>query len=256
MLTFYSNKKDFKDSSFLDLFNVNGKTIRSGANRETLEFLFKNKKYFIKRFSNGSFLQNILNKLGFVKHVSNARNEFEAYQILKEIGVETAKLVCYGDEKKFFCNRSFVISEKIENFEQLDFFFSKAKYRKYHKNHQEQIYKKVVQIINKLHQNGIVHHDLYLCHFLLDLNSLENKKNIKIYLIDFHRLQKNKRVPSGRLIKELGDLLFSVKYFANEELFQEILLSNYDNKNFIETYKLNIQQRAKLMLEKYKNKYG
>jgi len=85
---------------------------------------------------------------------------------------------------------------------------------------------------------------------------LENKKNIKIYLIDFHRLQKNKRVPSGRLIKELGDLLFSVKYFANEELFQEILLSDYSNKNFIETYKLNIQQRAKLMLEKYKNKYG
>ena len=46
MLTFYSNKKDFKDSSFLDLFNVNGKTIRSSANRQTLEFLFKNKKYF------------------------------------------------------------------------------------------------------------------------------------------------------------------------------------------------------------------
>jgi heptose I phosphotransferase len=256
MLTFYSNKKDFKDSSFSDLFNVNGKIIRSGANRETLEFLFKNKKYFIKRFSNGSFLQKILNKLGFVKDISNARNEFEAYQILKEIGVETAKLVCHGDEKKLFCNRSFVISEKIENFEQLDFFFSKAKYRKYHINHQEQIYKKVVQIINKLHQNGIIHHDLYLCHFLLDLNSLVNKKNIKIYLIDFHRLQKNKRIPSGRLIKELGDLLFSVKYFANEELFQEILLSDYGNKNFIETYKLNIQQRAKLMLEKYKNKYG
>ena len=55
--------------------------------------------------------------------------------------------------------------------------------------------------------------------------------------------------------KELGDLLFSVKYFANEELFQESLLSNYEHKNFIETYKLNIQHRAKLMLEKYKNKY-
>ena len=215
MLVFYSNKKNFKEFSFSNLFDVNGKSIRIGTNRETLEFTFKNKKYFIKRFSNGSILKSILNKLGFVKDDSNARNEFEAYQILKEIGVETAKLVCYGDEKKLFFNRSFVISEKIENFEQLDFFFSKVKYRKYHKNHEDQIYRKVVQIINKLHQNGIVHHDLYLCHFLLDLKSLDNKKNIKIYLIDFHRLQKNKRVSSGRLIKELGDLLFSVKYFAN-----------------------------------------
>lgn len=249
-------KNFFKGLTFEELFNLKGEVIRSGKNRETLEFLFKHKKYFIKKFSNGSFLQNILNKVGFVRDVCNARNEFEAYQILKEIGVETAKLVCYGDEKKFFCNRSFVISEKIENFEQLDFFFSKAKYRNYQKNYQDRIYKKVVQIINKLHKNGIVHHDLYLCHFLLDLKSLDNKKNIKIYLIDFHRLQKNKRVSSRRLIKELGDLLFSVKYFANEQLFQEILLSNYCNKNFIETYELNIQQRAKLMLEKYKNKYA
>ena len=256
MLTFYSNKEDFKESSFSDLFNVNGKTIRSGANRETLEFLFKNKKYFIKRFSSGSFLQNILNKLGFVKDVGNARNEFEAYQILKEIGVETAKLVCYGNEKKIWNNRSFVISEEIKNFEQLDFFFSKAKYRKYHKNYQDQIYKKVVQIINKLHQNGIVHHDLYLCHFLLDLNSLDNKKNIKIYLIDFHRLEKKTKVSSKCISKELGDLLFSIKYFGNEERFEKILKTNYFNKNFLENHKMDIDERATLMLKKYKNKYA
>ena len=256
MLTFYSNKKDFKDSSFSNIFNVNGKTIRSGANRETLEFLFKNKKYFIKRFSGGSFLQNILNKLGFVKDVSSARNEFEAYQILKEIGVETAKLVCYGNEKKIWNNRSFVISEEIKNFEQLDFFLSKKKYQKDKKNYQDRIYKKVVHIINKLHRNGIVHHDLYLCHFLLDLNSLDNKKNIKIYLIDFHRLEKKTKVSSKRISKELGDLLFSIKYFGNEERFQKILKTYYFNKNFLENHKVDIHKRATLMLRKYKNKYA
>ena len=256
MLTFYSNKKDFQGASFSTLFNVEGKIIRSGANRETLEFFFKNKRYFIKRFSNGSFLQNFLNNLGFVKDISDARNEYNAYHFLKEIGVETPNLVCYGNEKKLFCNRSFVISEKIENFVQLDFFFSKAKYLKYQKNYQDQIYKKIVHIINKLHQNGIVHHDLYLCHFLLDLDSLKNKKNITIYLIDFHRLQKNKRISSRRQIKELGDLFFSIKYFGNEEIFQKILFTSYYNKNFIDTYKSNIEQRANLMLEKYKNKYG
>ena len=176
--------------------------------------------------------------------------------MLKKIGVETPSLVCYGNEKKLFCNRSFVISEKIKNFEQLDFFFRKAKYRKYQKNYQDQIYKKIVQIINQLHQNSIVHHDLYLCHFLLDLNSLNIKNNIKIYLIDFHRLQKNKSISSRRQIKELGDLFFSIKYFGDAEIFQKILFTTYYNKNFLETYKVNIQQRANFMLEKYKNKYG
>ena len=135
-----------------------------------------------------------MNNLGINKDICNAENEHSAYEILQDIGIETPKLVCYGNEKKIWNNRSFVISEEIKNFEQLDFFFSKNKYNKDKKKYQDQIYKKVVQIINKLHQNGIVHHDLYLCHFLLDLNSLDNKKNIKIYLIDFHRLEKKTRV--------------------------------------------------------------
>ena len=255
MLNFYSNIKSFEDVSFDELFNVKGNIVRSSKNRETVEFLFKNKKYFIKRFSKGSFFQNFLNKLGILKDISNAVNEHSAYEILQDIGIETPKLVCYGNEKKIWNNRSFVISEEIKNFEQLDFFFSKKKYQKDKKNYQDQIYKKVVHIINKLHQNGIVHHDLYLCHFLLDLNSLNNKKNIKIYLIDFHRLEKKTKVSSKRISKELGDLLFSIKFFGNEERFQKILKTNYFNKNFLENHKMDIHERATLMLKKYKNKY-
>jgi heptose I phosphotransferase len=256
LIKFRKNYKTFKNFKFDTFIQLEGKKIRSFKDRETIEFTLGNKNFFIKKFFKGSLFKKILNKYGLISDVHEASNEYKAYNYLKKIDVLTPNLVCYGNENKILNSRSFVISEKIENFEQLDFFFSKARYGKYQKNYQHQIYKKVVQIINKLHQNGIVHHDLYLCHFLLDLNSLQNKKNIKIYLIDFHRLQKNKRISSGRLIKELGDLLFSVKYFANEELFQEILLSDYYDKDFIETYKLNIQQRAKLMLEKYKNKYG
>ena len=256
MLTFYSNKKIFEDISFEDLFNIQGNIVRSSLNRETVEFLFKNKKYFIKRFSKGSLFQNFLNNLGINKDICNAENEHNAYEILQDIGIETPKLVCYGNEKKIWNNRSFVISEEIKNFEQLDFFLSKNKYNKDKKKYQDQIYKKVVQIINKLHQNGIVHHDLYLCHFLLDLNSLEKKKNIKIYLIDFHRLEKKTRVSSKGISKELGDLLFSIKFFGNDERFQKILNANYFNKVFLENHKKEIRERADSMLKKYKNKYG
>ena len=257
MLNFYSNKKIFKDVGFDDLFNINGNIIRSSKNRETVEFIFKDKKYFIKRFSKGSLLQNFLNKLGIVKDISNANNEYSAYKILHDIGVETPKLVCYGNEKKIWNNRSFVISEEITNFEQLDFFFTKKKYHKVKKNFEDQLYKKIVEIVSKLHKNGIIHHDLYLCHFLLDLNSLDDKKNKpKIYLIDFHRLQKNNSIGMSRLIKELGDLLFSIKYFGDEEKYQKILKANYFNRKLLKIYENNIQKRANAMLTKYKNKYG
>ena len=103
-------------------------------NRETVEFLFKNKKYFIKRFSKGSLFQNFLNNLGIHKDICNAENEHNAYEILQDIGIETPKLVCYGNEKKIWNNRSFVISEKIKNFEQLDFFLVKINTIKIKKN--------------------------------------------------------------------------------------------------------------------------
>jgi heptose I phosphotransferase len=257
MLNFYSNIKSFQDVSFEELFNIQGNIVRSSKNRETVAFLFKNKKYFIKRFSKGSLLQNFLNELGIVNDVSNAENEYSAYKILQDIGVETPKLVCYGNEKKIWNNRSFVISEEITNFEQLDFFFNKKKYHKVKKKFEDQVYKEIVEIVSKLHKNGIIHHDLYLCHFLLDLNSLDDKKNNpKIYLIDFHRLQKKNSIGTSRLIKELGDLLFSIKYFGDEEKYQKMLKANYFNRNFLETYDNNIQKRANTMLTKYKTKYG
>lgn len=256
MLNLYSNKKIFKGVSFEHLFNIQGNIVRSNDNRETVKFIFKNKKYFIKRFSKGSLFQNLLNNLGIVKDVSNAENEYKAYQVLQDIGIQTPKLVCYGNEKKIWNNRSFVISEEIKNFEQLDFFFSKRKYQKDKKKFHDQIYKKIVEIVSKLHKNGIIHHDLYLCHFLLDLNSLGDEKSLKIYLIDFHRLQKKNSISTSRLIKELGDLLFSIKYFDDEKKYQKILKANYFNQNFLMTYKNNIQKRADAMLIKYKNKYG
>jgi heptose I phosphotransferase len=85
---------------------------------------------------------------------------------------------------------------------------------------------------------------------------LDNKKNIKIYLIDFHRLEKKTKISSKRISKELGDLLFSIKYFGNEERFQKILKTNYFNKNFLEKHKMDIHERATLMFKKYKNKYA
>ena len=45
MLNFYSNKKIFKGVSFEHLFNIQGNIVRSNDNRETVKFIFKNKKY-------------------------------------------------------------------------------------------------------------------------------------------------------------------------------------------------------------------
>lgn len=254
MLNFFSNKQDFQNFSFDQLFNIDGLIIRSGKNRETLEFTHNKKKYYIKRFKNGSIIDQWLYRFGINKFCNDALNEYHAYAFLKNIGILTPKLVCFGNEQKLFNNRTFVISEKISNFIQLDTFLT-TKNNNYSKQRQTSIYAELVNMVNKMHAHGIIHHDLYLCHFLMDLNSLKNNK-IRYYLIDYHRLEKKKAISKAMLIKELGDLLFSIKYFGNSKLFIQILNNTYCDLEFLTCNFKMIDRRANQLLNKYKKKYG
>ena len=254
MLNFFSNKQDFQNFSFDQLFNIDGLVIRSGKNRETLEFIHNKKKYYIKRFKSGSIIDQVLYRLGVKKFCNDAFNEYQAYAFLKDIGMLTPKLVCFGNEQKLLNNRTFVISEKISNFIQLDTFLE-TKNNNYSQQQQTNIYSELVNMVNKLHTNGIIHHDLYLCHFLMDLNSLKNNK-IRFYLIDYHRLEKKTSISNTLLIKELGDLLFSIKYFGNHKLFVKILSKKYCDLEFLNSNFKFIDRRANQLLNKYKKKYG
>ena len=48
MLNFFSNKQDFQNFSFDQLFNIDGLVIRSGKNRETLEFIHNKKNITLR----------------------------------------------------------------------------------------------------------------------------------------------------------------------------------------------------------------
>ena len=71
---------------------------------------------------------------------------------------------------------------------------------------------KLAQIAKKLHDNGINHRDLYLCHFLLDVSQGVEKvdhKNIKFYLVDLHRAQIRSEVPLRWKVKDVASIYFS-----------------------------------------------
>jgi heptose I phosphotransferase len=70
----------------------------------------------------------------------------------------------------------------------------------------------VASITRELHENGINHRDLYICHFLLnesELQSLIDLSELPLYLIDLHRVQIRPKTPQRWLIKDLAALYFS-----------------------------------------------
>jgi len=61
-----------------------------------------------------------------------------------------------------------------------------------------------------LHRARMFHKDLYLCHFFIDLDRLlQNPLDVRLILIDLHRLEEHKFWPDRWRWKDLGQLLFS-----------------------------------------------
>jgi hypothetical protein len=59
-----------------------------------------------------------------------------------------------------------------------------------------------------LHENGVNHRDYYICHFLLDLSSID-ENDPKLFLIDLHRAQIRKITPDRWKVKDIGGLFYS-----------------------------------------------
>ena len=64
----------------------------------------------------------------------------------------------------------------------------------------------VANIAKKIHEAGVNHRDFYLCHFCLDNTS---KENIKLYLIDLHRVLIHSKPSAKANMKDIAALYFS-----------------------------------------------
>jgi heptose I phosphotransferase len=68
----------------------------------------------------------------------------------------------------------------------------------------------MARVAATLHNARLFHKDLYLCHFFIDLDRLErDPRDIRLVLIDLHRLSSGRPWPAWLRWKDLGQLLFS-----------------------------------------------
>ena len=198
---------------FEQIFALQGKVYREQAGRQTLRLTFDGKGYFAKLYRGVGWREILKNLVHLNLPVTSAQVEWQSIKRLEKLGVKTMRLVGYGKRGKNPARlQSFVITEELTNTISLEnfcrpwpsspppFFLKRG------------LITEVARIAKKLHDRGMNHRDLYICHFLLNVPPWPegvDAGDLPLYLIDLNRMQTRRRILRRRRMKDIAALYFS-----------------------------------------------
>lgn len=199
---------------FAEVQQLRGEVARAAPGRQTLRFELAGRAYYRKLHTGVGWGEIIKNLIRLRLPVIGARNEWLALNKLAELKVPSLTPVAYGEQKTNPAKRlSFIVTRELADTVKLDAYLRSNLHKK-HISFSEKValIEEVARIARTIHQHGINHRDLYLCHFLLrqELMPIHSfgKKPI-IHLVDLHRAQMRKKVPVRWLVKDIGSIYFS-----------------------------------------------
>jgi heptosyltransferase-2 len=161
---------------------------------------------FMKRYDKPPISVQIKNRLSHRARVSCAACEFEPMQELPLAGVNTPRVVAYGEQwSGIFEKRSFIITEKIPDAEALerklpDCFNAPATPENL--SRRRDFITQLAAFVRKFHRSGYRHRDLYFAHIFRN-NAGE------FYLIDLARTFKPALLSRRFQIKDVAQLHYS-----------------------------------------------
>jgi len=191
--------------------NLSGPIARELADRQTLRFELEGQGYYRKLHRGVGWKEIIKNLSQLRLPVLGAKNEWLALNKLRALGVASLEPVAYGEQKANpATKKSFIVTRELTGVVQLDHYFQQNTVPSREKR---MLLEKVAHVARELHIVGINHRDFYLCHFMLDVESIaqwhKQGSGPHLYIVDLHRAQIRQQVPRRWLIKDLSGLYFS-----------------------------------------------
>ncbi len=214
------------------VFALEGEIYSEQKGRKAVRFALGGGYYFAK-LHYGIGCKEIIKNLSQLRlPIFSAQNEWRAIQRLEELGVRTMHLVGYGKRGWNPARlQSFVITEELANTVSLAVFCRSWRQSPPSYALKQALIKEVAKIARTLHEHGINHRDFYICHFLLDVSGGRERidtRGLQLYLIDLHRVQIRRHVPSRWRVKDIGGLFFST---------MDIGLTQRDLLRFVRVYR-------------------
>jgi len=228
-------------ATFDDFMALQGACLRSMNGRMTKRILLGEKRYYIKQYYGVGFSEIIKNLSQFKLPIVSARNEWQALNRLKEAGMWVPSVVAYGEKGWNPATRqSFVMLEAIEPSISLETLTKTWHTQKPLFALKKTLIHAVADITANMHQLGMNHRDLYICHFLLKTQNSSQSSPLPLYLIDLHRAQIRDSVPMRWRIKDLAALYYSSLHIGltKRDLFR--FMKRYSKHSLRDTLKNDI----------------
>lgn len=193
--------------AFETLMKIQGKAFRDVKGRKTIQVQLAGKSYFLKQHFGVGWKEIFKNLLSFKKPILGAMTEVRAIEKLNALAIATTPLVAYGQRGSNPANlQSFVLTQDLGDITSLEDLCANWKHSLPDPTFKRQLIRQVAEIARKLHENGVNHRDFYLCHFCLDNTLLPE---IRLYLIDLHRVLVHPRPSFSANVKDIAALYFS-----------------------------------------------
>lgn len=194
---------------FAQLISMPGKAFRDVPGRKTVQVKLGAHSYFIKQHFGVGWREIFKNLISFKAPIISARTEKQAIEKLESIGIATTPLIGFGERGFSPASlQSFLITKDLGDIISLEDFCVDWKNTPPSPQFKRQLIIAVAQLARTLHINGLNHRDFYICHLCLDADALKNNQ-IKLYLIDLHRMLIYKRPSNHDNMKDIAALYFS-----------------------------------------------
>jgi heptose I phosphotransferase len=198
---------------FDKIMNLQGEAYRNIASRRTIRVILDGHGYFAKLHFGVGWGEIFKNFIHLRLPVIGARTEWLAIQRFAELGVATMSIAGFGERGLNPAGRqSFLITDELAETISLEDYCRFWRDTPPSPRLKRSIIEKVAGMTRQLHENGVNHRDLYICHFLIKEASAKSDaspEQIDLFIIDLHRVQIRSKTPRRWIVKDVAGLHFS-----------------------------------------------
>jgi heptose I phosphotransferase len=207
---------------------LEGKVVRAMDGRRTFRTEVAGRGYFVKIHRGVGWGEIFKNLVSGRLPILGAANEWNATRKLTELGVDTLHAVAFGERGSNPARQhSFIITDELTPIISLENYTRRWAETPPEPALKYALIERVATMARRMHEGGVNHRDLYICHFLLHLDPPPAPDSIRLSLVDLHRAQIRASTPRRWRDKDLSALHFSSL---------KIGLTGRDRLRFLRTY--------------------